>query len=294
MHLTLPVRKLADYGTTVLSPQAILSTVTTLPVEGGYASAKVFRHDLEFHVTDNDTRTLSVIQKYTNSQEVCIMHTISEVPGKQTFPEIIDSNPSQGGHEKECGNWFITPFYEGTTLTFEDEMPLPVVESLARLHAYFAPRLNQLEWLWRMTTDTLKEMFKKTLESLNAARIRKPDSKLTSIYNQVEKASNNQLVYTVLERLPVTLTHGDVHPGNIIDVREGTPVLLDWGNARIAPATSGKHCEYRFTELVGLSCCLGICNRKSPEQRNDACGLSLGYHYDKSSISPVLYWPLAE
>jgi thiamine kinase-like enzyme len=40
-----------------------------------------------------------------------------------------------------------------------------------------------------------------------------------------------------VDRLPTTLLHGDVHPGNII-LREtdGRAVLIDWGNARTGPA----------------------------------------------------------
>ena len=39
-----------------------------------------------------------------------------------------------------------------------------------------------------------------------------------------------------LEKLPVTLTHGDVHPWNIIRLPDERSILIDWGGARIAPA----------------------------------------------------------
>ena len=38
------------------------------------------------------------------------------------------------------------------------------------------------------------------------------------------------------EQLPKTLTHGDVHSGNIFDLGDDNHMLFDWGNARIAPA----------------------------------------------------------
>ena len=53
---------------------------------------------------------------------------------------------------------------------------------------------------------------------------------------ELEKIGQPSVFEQVLQRLPVTLVHGDVHPGNIIRSPEGESVLIDWGNARIAPA----------------------------------------------------------
>ena len=39
-----------------------------------------------------------------------------------------------------------------------------------------------------------------------------------------------------LEKLRVTLTHGDVHPCNIIRLPDERSILIDWDGARIAPA----------------------------------------------------------
>jgi thiamine kinase-like enzyme len=35
--------------------------------------------------------------------------------------------------------------------------------------------------------------------------------------------------------LPRTLTHGDMHPANIMRRADGSPVIIDWGNACLAP-----------------------------------------------------------
>jgi len=52
----------------------------------------------------------------------------------------------------------------------------------------------------------------------------------------LETASENGRLYQALASLPLTLTHGDVHPGNIIQPSTAPAVLIDWGNARVAPA----------------------------------------------------------
>ncbi len=39
----------------------------------------------------------------------------------------------------------------------------------------------------------------------------------------------------MLDALPATLLHGDVHPGNVL-VRDGRATLIDWGSSRVGPA----------------------------------------------------------
>jgi hypothetical protein len=72
------------------------------------------------------------------------------------------------------------------------------------------------------------------------------DSGLTTLATQGELFHQEQVllkqirederVYSVLKSLPVTLTHGDVHPGNLIRAGVEQAMLIDWGNARFAPA----------------------------------------------------------
>ncbi|TCC01823.1 phosphotransferase family protein [Kribbella soli] len=55
-------------------------------------------------------------------------------------------------------------------------------------------------------------------------------------YRMLDRFVDDERLLAGLERLPVTLLHGDVHGDNVIVDDLGRPVLVDWGSARIGPA----------------------------------------------------------
>ena len=144
-QLTLNLHRLAEYGTKQFAASGELWNLEITPLEGGYASNRVFRHGLTFRFTDGQFQTVSVVQKYTGEAEVYVMELLSELVSTTAIPQLIDG--ARGGRvaDKEGDNWFIVPFYSGNSLTFEDEVPASVIKSLAQVHAHFAPRVNSIE-----------------------------------------------------------------------------------------------------------------------------------------------------
>ena len=121
-------------------------------------------------------------------------------------------------------------------MTFGDPIPLTVIETLAQVHCHFASRLQQsgqLPTLPRVDAPFFRRTFENALEALENAKLH---SVSTVSQKGLEEIYRSKFFETVLDRLPVTLVHGDVHPGNIIHSPGGQSVLIDWGNVRIAPA----------------------------------------------------------
>jgi thiamine kinase-like enzyme len=130
----------------------------------------------------------------------------------------------------------MTPFYPGPTLTFEDQIPPEVVRSLAQLHVHFLGRVQAFDYLCRVDAGFFRRTFDNALEIVKRAIREKPHPIFDEAQKELVAARENRRLYQALTSLPLTLTHGDVHPGNIIQLSQGSAMLIDWGNARVAPA----------------------------------------------------------
>ena len=236
MPITLNLQRLEEYGRGVLGHPGELHTLRVSELKGGYAAASVYRVDLEYRSTDGDAEAAAVVQKYARESEVRTMEALREVPVAEAVPLLIDYARNTPASEEESIAWFITPLYEGDHPTFEDEVPLAVIESLARVHAYFAPRVGQLDWLPCLDVEAFYGTFDSGLQSLEAAQDRQHNTLLKQAHSELKLATEDVVIVAALKRLPVTLTHGDVHPWNIVRLLDGRSVLIDWGNAKIAPA----------------------------------------------------------
>ena len=238
-QLTLNLHRLAEYGARQFAASGELWNLEITSLEGGYASNRVFRHDLTFRFTDGQFQTISVVQKYTGEAEVYVMELLSELGSTTAIPQLIDGARGDRVADKKGDNWFIVPFYPGNSLTFEDEVPTSVIKSLAQLHAHFAPRVNSIEMvegLYHVDLTFFNRTFKNALKGLVQLQEKQPSADLGDMQIRLEEVSQCSVFETALKRLPVTLVHGDVHPENILCLDEGRAVLIDWGNARIAPA----------------------------------------------------------
>jgi hypothetical protein len=69
---------------------------------------------------------------------VIALHEIAMVPAADAFPELIDAGVD------DCGPWVVTPFYPGSTLPWDAEVPETVFASLARLHYRHLGRSSRL------------------------------------------------------------------------------------------------------------------------------------------------------
>jgi aminoglycoside phosphotransferase (APT) family kinase protein len=235
MQIRLELDELAAYGERLLGQPARICAVDVSSLKGGHAEAEVYHLDAHLTLADGTSQTVPLVLKNTSASEVAVMRALREVPGASALPLTV----SCGEHAPLLGNepvhWFVAPLYEGEHLTFEDEVPRPVVESLARVHAYYAFRLDQLGWLPRLDGGAVRRALDGALRGLEAAQRRQPHALLAQAYVDLAPAGQDPAVLAALEALPVTLTHGDVHPWNIVRLPGKDAVLIDWGNARLAP-----------------------------------------------------------
>jgi thiamine kinase-like enzyme len=236
MPFTLHLHKLIDYGRSVLKQPAELWTLKTSTLDEGMVAAAVYRHELTFRLAEGSFKTIPVVQKFTNEAEVRTMRALSNLSSAEAIPALIDSAISEATLEDKFAHWFITPFYEGAFLTFEDEVPRPIIETLARIHAYFAPRVEQVDWLYRVNSDFFRAIFDNALTILKQTLAQNPHPIFIEARRELIRICELSALYQLLESLPVTLAHGDVHPGNMISLPNGNYVLIDWGNARVALA----------------------------------------------------------
>jgi aminoglycoside phosphotransferase (APT) family kinase protein len=235
MQITLELDELAAYGGRLLGESARLCSLDVSELEGGHAGAEVYRLDLAFRLAGGASHTVSLVLKNTGASEVGVMRALREVPGADALPLTIACG--EGGHDrgKAPVHWFVAPLYEGEHLTFEDEVPRLAIESLARVHAHYVSRVGQLGWLRRLDGDAVRQALDEALQSLEAAQRRQPHALLAQAHADLASAGQDPAILAALEALPVTLTHGDVHPWNIVRLPGERAVLIDWGNALVAP-----------------------------------------------------------
>jgi len=233
-----PVDKLISYAQATLNSSAELQGYISAVLSGGYVAAGVYRHDLTFGLRDGTTRTLAVVQKFTAESELRVLQCVAEVAPSAAFPTLIDWGPVTAGGHAPATHWLITPFYEGTPLPVSGPMPIEIITSLARLHALAGQHTRQIDWLHRVDTGFFRRTFENALASLDGpAQRHGPDAAgYAEARRRLTWAASQAVLYETLEGLPMTLTHGDVHGGNIIQDQRGRAVLIDWGNARVAPA----------------------------------------------------------
>lgn len=213
----------------MLGRPATLVSIHTAELTGGFAPAAVFRHDLTFHLDEGGRTTVRLVHKSTSPYEVRVMRTVSTVPGAAAVPSLIDADATP-----EAG-WFVVSYYDGPALTWDDEVPSEVVDSLARVHVHFASRRDELGWLVRVDGTWLAEMVRRAVGSLAPVRSSAPAYR--EAYRLVCRAGKRESLFRALAALPLTLVHGDMHPGNVVRAAGGGVGLLDWGNARLAPPT---------------------------------------------------------
>jgi Phosphotransferase enzyme family len=191
------------------------------PLAGGYVAAAVERVDLEA-----DRRPIAVVLKRTGLGEVAAMRAIAVVPGVQR-PRLLAA-----GRDRH-GAWIVLPFYSGPALD-SGEVPAEVWDVLGRVHAHWHRRrprglpVVDARWWWGMVTGH-------TVPAVRGARLGTGDARLAEIAELLEAWSTDARVRAALALLPRTLTHGDAHRGNVLLDPDGA-VLIDWGNARVAPA----------------------------------------------------------
>jgi hypothetical protein len=191
------------------------------PLAGGYVAAAVERVDLEA-----GGRPATVVVKRARPSEVAAMRAIATVAGVDR-PRLLAA-----GRDRH-GTWLVLPFYPGPALD-SGEVPATVWDVLGRVHAHWHRRrprgvpVVDARW-WREMVNG------HTLPAVRGARDRTGDPRLAEIAELLVAWSTDARMRAALALLPRTLTHGDAHRGNVL-LAPGGAVLIDWGNARVAPA----------------------------------------------------------
>ena len=230
--MNLNLQKLKEYGHKVLNCHGEITDLKLEKIDGGKSSAEVNRIILTF---EGCSRTLILVQKLTFPNEVEVMLALSELQNVPSLPELIDYawNPASN---KKSVNWFISPFYNGTPLTFEDEVPEDVIQALVSLHHRYQNQTERFTSLHRVNSSSFGNTLANAVEAIEEAARETQNSIFEKELEHLRKTRQNEQIFQALQRLPVTLTHGDMHPTNMIHQQNGETILLDWGNARIAPA----------------------------------------------------------
>ena len=195
---------------------AAAGVVGRAALTGGYAAASVERVDL-----DVAGRRVSVVLKAAGAVEVAAMRAIAVVGG--IAPQPLAIGPG----------WLVLPFVDGPPLRPEEPVPAPVWRTLARVHAHWRGRrprgvpVIDAAW-WAALCD-------RTLVAVRGGSARAGEQELADAERALVAWRADPAITGALARMPRTLVHGDAHRGNVLGRGAGA-VLIDWGNARVAPA----------------------------------------------------------
>jgi hypothetical protein len=179
---------------------------------GGYVAASVERVDL-----DVDGRRVSVVLKAATAVEVAAMRAIAVVDG--IAPQPLAVGP----------DWLVLPFVDGQPLGPDESVPDPVWRTLARVHAHWRGRRPRGvpvidEAWWAALCD-------RTIVAVRGGLARTGEPEFADAGRALVAWRADPAITGALARMPRTLVHGDAHRGNVLG-----DVLIDWGNARVAPA----------------------------------------------------------
>ena len=181
------------------------------PLTGGYAAASVERVEVTV-----GGRPLTAVLKAAGPVEVAAMRAVAVVAGQAPALAI-------------GADWIVLPFVDGPPLGPDDPVPEPVWRSLAAVHTHWLGRrprgipVIDAAW-WAALCD-------RTLVAVRGGLARTGEREFAEAERVLRAWRADPAITGALAGLPRTLVHGDPHRGNILG-----DTLIDWGNARVAPA----------------------------------------------------------
>jgi Phosphotransferase enzyme family len=179
---------------------------------GGYVAAAVERIDL-----DVEGAPVPVVLKTAGPVEVAAMRALAVVAGVEPRPIAVGPD------------WLVLPFVDGKPLAEGDAVPDEVWTTLARVHAHWRGRrprgipVVDRPW-WASLVD-------RTLVAVRGGLARTAAPEFAEAERALTAWRSDTAILGALAVLPRTLCHGDTHRGNVLG-----STLIDWGNARVAPA----------------------------------------------------------
>lgn len=182
---------------------------------GGYATGGVQRVDLDVGGVER-----AVVVKPAGAAEVSALRAVAVVPGVDA-PTLLAAGPG----------WVVLPWYPGRVAT--GPVPERVLATLARVHAHWLanrPRAIPVAdgaW-WRALCARVRP-------ALLAAGTRTGEGVFGEVADAVAAWADDPRALAAAAGTRRTLVHGDPHRGNVL-VEGDDAVLIDWGNALVAPA----------------------------------------------------------
>ena len=213
-----------------------LASVNTAVMKDGYAAKALHRLDCRFRRSDGQEHTTAFVQKFCKASEVRMVQELAANFSTPTLPQIVDAERCDDRPEDPTTNWFIYPFYEGRTLTFNEPVPDDVMTTLAVIHAQYADVAKYVDWTWTFDASHLEKTHHEAVEALATAETfhqTVPDHQEWQA--RLAALGRSSVLREATGSLPTTLTHGDMHPGNIIMTVDDRRIIIDWGNVCLAP-----------------------------------------------------------
>jgi hypothetical protein len=208
-----------------MRPGARVVSCTLRPLAGGTVARRV--EQVTLHLA-GDQDPLELVRKEAPAHEIAGLRAAQTVRQETTtaIPELVAWGTG----------WLITPLAPGSALAWDDAVPANVIDTLALLHSRYLGGVGLPAAIPRVTPAWWRVLCREWVDPrLGEHAARHPPEVTARARALVSRAADLPAASAVLARLPATLLHGDVHPGNII-VDGGRATLIDWGSSRVGPA----------------------------------------------------------
>jgi Ser/Thr protein kinase RdoA (MazF antagonist) len=222
-------------GAATIDEIVCIEGIDTVSLKGGYVAKAVDRIDITWARRVGGQSTASFVRKVCLAAEVQVLKALATVSGAIAVPEVIMSWPSVEHPAAQRENGFISPFYPGGPLTFDDLIPHTVLVTLARVHAACC-QTSKFDWTWTFDATHIDRLHANALAKLSASdHFKATTADHVEWLRRLERIGRSDSLRTVSDALPRSLVHGDMHPGNIVLRSDGLPVIIDWGNVCVGP-----------------------------------------------------------
>ncbi len=212
-----------------------LEHLDSTPLAGGFVSKSVERLTLSLVTAAGEAIQAAFVCKTCPAREVSALELVAAVPDAQACPELVAAWICAAAPEDPDASGFVSPFYPGETLHFGDPIPTGVLITLACVHAA-AAAAPAPGWAWAFDAAHIERLQQSSERALaGSARFKSRTPTHLAWAARLSAAASSPALREAAEELPRTLTHGDMHPANILTRADGSPVIIDWGNACLAP-----------------------------------------------------------